>query len=503
MLRKRQLCPRIVYFGENMTSEAEPETQSVVTQEALPVESWVNQAEAGQDMLSMILSFLQVPGHVLLIQGAPGTGKTTLALEILRRLVERHKVYASSRTSPTKLRQHFPWLDEVMDTMSGRVARAEWVAEFQDLRGPEADNVFNKVLRLKHSGQKSVMVIDSWEGAIRNATDEGRGMLESAILSELEESKMSVVIITEGGKTGDLGHLVDGIVTLSSGEMEGRTSRSFTVNKLRGFRVPLNRGLFSLENGRFSILPPAVPQNETIESPKLPSPIPHPSGMFSTGSRDLDALLGGGMRRGSFMLIDLDSSTSPSAVQMFLNIMKANWVNQGGSCFILPLASVSADSAGEMLRPYIGNEALDERVRIVDFNLDSTPKKWKVSLKGKLSTDMVSFMAGWKTLDDISSPKMLMIDYDKVQQIYGEDLSLPGFTEISANMRDYGALNIGLAFRHTKIRDDFLRIADYHLKIRSGEGSFLVFGVKPFTPICGVKFDIGKGYPTLKLVPMV
>ncbi|HZF21555.1 MAG TPA: DNA/RNA helicase domain-containing protein, partial [Dongiaceae bacterium] len=72
-----------------MTSEVEPETQTVVNEDALPVESWVNQAEAGQDMLTMILSFLQVPGHVLLIQGAPGTGKTTLALEILRRLVER------------------------------------------------------------------------------------------------------------------------------------------------------------------------------------------------------------------------------------------------------------------------------------------------------------------------------------------------------------------------------------------------------------------------------
>ncbi|TMI67744.1 DUF2075 domain-containing protein, partial [Candidatus Bathyarchaeota archaeon] len=110
MLRKTKLCRRMVYFGENMATEAEPETQTVVNQEALPVESWINQAEAGQDMLTMILSFLQVPGHVLLVQGAPGTGKTTLALEILRRLVERHKVYASSRTSPTKLRQHFPWL---------------------------------------------------------------------------------------------------------------------------------------------------------------------------------------------------------------------------------------------------------------------------------------------------------------------------------------------------------------------------------------------------------
>src|SRR3989442_10393141 len=79
MLRKTKLCRRMVYFGENMATEAETETQTFVNQEALPVESWINQAEGGQDMLTMILSFLQVPGHVLLVQGAPGTGKTTLA----------------------------------------------------------------------------------------------------------------------------------------------------------------------------------------------------------------------------------------------------------------------------------------------------------------------------------------------------------------------------------------------------------------------------------------
>src|SRR2546425_13321704 len=98
--------------------------------------------------------------------------------------------------------------------------------------------------------------------------------------------------------------------------------------------------------------------------------------MFSTGSVDLDALLGGGVRRGSFVLIDLDSRTSPSTVQMFLNIMKANWVNQGGSCFILPLASVRADSAGEMLSFYIVNVVWAVRVRLVVFNLYSISKKW-------------------------------------------------------------------------------------------------------------------------------
>src|SRR5215510_3994012 len=67
-------------------------------------------------IIPLLSRFLQTPGHVLLIQGAPGSGKTSLALELLHN-VESLKLYASTRVSPSKLRQHFPWIDEIIDTM--------------------------------------------------------------------------------------------------------------------------------------------------------------------------------------------------------------------------------------------------------------------------------------------------------------------------------------------------------------------------------------------------
>src|SRR3989442_3967146 len=232
-------------------------------------------------MFDLILKFLQTPGQVLLVQGPPGSGKTTFALEILNSLEETHKIYASSRVAPSRLSQHFPWIDEVIDTMSGRTARASWIDELHDLRRVEPDTIFNQVLRLKHSKQRAVLVVDSWEGAIRNTNDEGRKMLESAILSELDESRVSVVIVVEDSRhASDLGYLVDGIVTVDQSELDGRRVRTIAMNKLRGFSVPTKRGIFSLDKARFTILPNGLRQPGINANPKPLEPVPNPAGAF-------------------------------------------------------------------------------------------------------------------------------------------------------------------------------------------------------------------------------
>src|SRR6266700_5323314 len=146
-----------------MIAERDASSPEETVQDIEPEAGSSNQSE-DSGLLDLIIRFLESAGNVLLLQGPPGTGKTTLALEILRRIegprignrkLSPNRLYISSRVSPHRLRKYFPWINEIVDSMSGKTTRAGLAEGIEDFKVSQADSLLSKILAMKQSRQRS------------------------------------------------------------------------------------------------------------------------------------------------------------------------------------------------------------------------------------------------------------------------------------------------------------------------------------------------------------
>ena len=112
-------------------------------------------------------------GYSFLIKGIAGTGKTTLALELLSR--SNHSFYFSTRVSPTSLESQFPWIKQfvspecIFDVTQLNINRAmeakdyfDSIVKFKDL--PE----FLQIIYHKTREKKNpFVVIDAWDTLVK------------------------------------------------------------------------------------------------------------------------------------------------------------------------------------------------------------------------------------------------------------------------------------------------------------------------------------------------
>src|SRR5919199_6987133 len=89
--------------------------------------------------------------YSLLIKGYAGTGKTTLALTILKALGTKNNFfYISTRISPKQLFEYYPWLDRFVEQSlpaksNDRAPEYELLSSFEDARLDEPESLFERI----------------------------------------------------------------------------------------------------------------------------------------------------------------------------------------------------------------------------------------------------------------------------------------------------------------------------------------------------------------------
>jgi hypothetical protein len=126
--------------------------------------------------------------------------------------------------------------------------------------------------------------------------------------------------------------VADGIIVLKKGSLDHRPFRELEILKMRGSPTPEVQAVFTLK-GRFRVFQPFKPK--PVERPSRFKPCPDAEDRFSTGSRDLDEMLGAA-------LIEVDGRTTTLQHHLVCMTTARNFMAQGRTAEPLGWARASS-----------------------------------------------------------------------------------------------------------------------------------------------------------------
>jgi circadian clock protein KaiC len=262
-----------------------------------------------------------VPAHRLhLIDGEPGTGKTTLALQFLlagREAGERC-LYVTLSETAEELRGSalsHGWLLDGIEIFDLSAATGDAVDEAYTLFHPaevELQQTVGAVLDAVDRHGPSRVVFDSLSEMRMLARDPLRFRRQILALKQFFTGRACTVLVLDDrtGPEGDLQlqSLAHGVIALERLPMEyGAERRRLQVKKLRGTQFSGGFHDFRIRTGGLEVYPRLSHSYPTEVLAGEP---------VSTGSAELDALLGGGLARGTSSLVTGAAGTGKSVLAM-------------------------------------------------------------------------------------------------------------------------------------------------------------------------------------------
>ena len=438
--------------------------------------------------------FDRAKGQTLLVKGASGTGKTTFALELISEFAEKDQknVYIFIRLEEEQIKNNFPLIQELKDK--------EQILVFDRL-SPIADaNRFSKELEIINDAHNIGLFIIDTIDAIGERFDHPNRKLKE-IIERLKEREINTALIQEHAEESYLDYLVDGIVTLDRSEYEGQRVRYISFDKLRGVEILQAQYPFTLKDGRFKSFKPFSPD---IVNARKWSSREDVDTCFSTGIEDLDILLNGGYRKGSYNVIEIADNVTSEEYLAIIRPIILNFLNlDRGVIAVLPGGDHPESFRRDFTR-FVEKEKFDKYMRIADYFSPETEHPYIIPL-GVGREDAIKRWSD--TLGELrgieNKPILDFTGFDTLEYTRGETIAIRELLNGVASTKVSNDLGLGIIKPGLKLTQGIKNMADTYLRIVDIAKCCCVYGLKPQTTLYVISPDEELLYPSVKLTPLL
>ena len=493
--------------------------------------------EENQNYLPVdLLSYLKLEkGYSLIIKGPPGSGKTTLALQILSIIGENIKsIYLSTRIGDKSLYKQFPWLKKYERKIKILVSSESFLSEIYKEENEKsiknaAKNIlkeinkekqkevsrlfFNEYFKNKKASEisivyknvemnlpaKTILVIDSIEG-ITNRYSLKESEFTYMIQKDLVESAdVSAIFISEKNYPMPEDYVVDSEIYLNHEIDDSKRFRILKIHKLRGKEITQSSYPFTLNQGIFKIIFPINEYSIGKWEPKKEI-----NGLFSTGIEELDKELNGGIRPGSFVNIEVSNIVPIEILRIIQSPLILNSFSTNKGLLLVPAPGTPYEFFKSYYNRWIPKDIIDSNLVYVDYSASTSKGPNHIALGGK-DLEQASKLHREIILEFLHKKEksLSIIHHDSMEFIYGPELALKNIFSNISKLKNSDSVAISFTKPGQKINPEIINISDYLFKLITRENGILLYGIKPKTVYFAIEIDRKKGFPNLNLIPMV
>jgi len=451
---------------------------------------------------SEVKNFFEVEeGQTLLIKGLPGTGKTTLAFEIMDTVCKSgNGMYISTRVDPQRIYAMFPWIRRVIPSSNVINATQNMLLKGLkniDLEGPNYAVVldfFKAFFDDAEEMNEPVIVIDSWDAVINYTSHilkDAQHSLEQNICEFARDMGIHLIFVSESADLMPLDYIVDGVVTLEhirmrgppssegrSSDMMTRHAREIKLNKLRGVEICQTQYTCTLHDGRFRYFEPCLEHIDAQIFARDGERIPDPcDDCISSGIPDLDDICGG-LKHGSCNVLEIDHGVGKRYYEL-ITALASNSLRNGRAVHIVP-------SIGYQLSPM--DTFVPSNVRVLELGDDRD--KWYETL-----------FEQWDELrEKTNRPILNVMGLDTMEFAFGFENMLNSASRLFQMWKQTNDINVLVVKTGQKSIRMTTHVADTYFMVKELNGGLCIYGLIPRTEPYYITQDENKN---ISLVPIV
>ena len=442
-------------------------------------------------------------GSLILVEGTPGTGKTSMCMAFLKAGVESGEgvVYASFVEGKRDLASYARRFGiDLLDLEHRGLVKVE---EVPTMRGG-GEVLLKMLLDRVDELRASRLILDSFTAMRYLFTEEAevRAFLHNVFLKALKSQGVTTMITLEVLGKERLPvieeYVADVMISLRQAYTdEGAFTRELRVKKFRGTYLKHTKYCFTLYGG-FKLFTWA---REVLDEPLIHEEVEEKlADKVSTGVKGLDELLGGGLELGTSTLIVYDDWLPANPLYavtpaIFQSVIK------GRKTLLMP--TLGAKRLRQILLTSLSEDQLKRSVKALLPTKEEVRESWVAPLKLRLEEDYELMVSQYLELKrGAVGPTLMVFDLSSLIRFYGREM-VSRLDELLRLAKDGGDVALNLAPRSCHLLDEFLAMHDVVLRLYERNGALFLRGIKP--PTESFNFDIYRedNVRKVRLVPMV